>query len=142
MPLLVRWPGKIPPKQVSRQVGIVMDLTATILAATGTPVPPDARLDGIDLLPILRGQSQMVERTLFFRMINVRRHQRVVRQGDWKLMIDGGEIPGRPCRRQSCCSTSATTSVSAMKLLNRIPTSSGAFEDCWRNGSVTWMASR
>jgi hypothetical protein len=36
----------------------------------------------------------MVERTLFFRMINVRRHQRVVRQGDWKLMVDGGEIPG------------------------------------------------
>ena len=37
VPLLVRWPGKIPSKQVSRQVGIVMDLTATILAATGTP---------------------------------------------------------------------------------------------------------
>ena len=96
VPLLVRWPGKIAPKQVSRQVGIVMDLTATILAATGTPVPPDARLDGIDLLPILRGQSQMVERTLFFRVGTVRRHQRVVRQGDWKLMIDGGEVPGAP----------------------------------------------
>jgi arylsulfatase A len=73
-----------------------MDLTATVLAATSTPVPPDARLDGIDLLPILRRQSQMVERTLFFRLINARRHQRVVRQGDWKLMIDGGEIPGAP----------------------------------------------
>ena len=96
VPLLVRWPGKIPSKQVSRQIGIVMDLTATILAATATPVPPDARLDGIDLLPILRGQSPMVERTLFFRVSNVRRHQRVVRQGDWKLMIDGGETPGAP----------------------------------------------
>ena len=100
VPLLVRWPGKIPPKQVSRQVGIVMDLTATILAATGTPVPPDARLDGIDLLPILLKQSPMVERTLFFRMMTVRRHQRVVRQGRW---------PGRPCRRQVCCSISGTT---------------------------------
>jgi arylsulfatase A-like enzyme len=73
-----------------------MDLTATILAATGTSVPADARLDGIDLLPILRGQSQMVERALFFRLMNIRRHQRAVRQGDWKLMIDGGETPGAP----------------------------------------------
>ena len=70
-----------------------MDLTATILAATSTPVPPDARLEGINLLPILRRQSQMVERTLFFRVSTVRRHQRAVRQGDWKLMIDGGEVP-------------------------------------------------
>ena len=60
VPLLVRWPGKIPPNQVARQVGIVMDLTATVFAATGTPVPPDAQLDGIDLLPILRGQSPML----------------------------------------------------------------------------------
>ena len=37
VPLLVRWPGTDScRKQVSRQVGIVMDLTATILAATGT----------------------------------------------------------------------------------------------------------
>jgi arylsulfatase A-like enzyme len=71
-----------------------MDLTASILAATGTPVPPDARLEGIDLLPIVGRQSPVVERTLFFRMLTPRRHQRAVRQGDWKLMVDGGEVPG------------------------------------------------
>jgi arylsulfatase A-like enzyme len=94
VPLLMRWPGRIPAKQVSPQVGITMDLTASILAATGTPVPPDARLEGIDLLPIVGRQSPVVERTLFFRMLTPRRHQRAVRQGDWKLMVDGGEVPG------------------------------------------------
>lgn len=96
VPLLMRWPGNIRAGRVSGQVGITMDLTASILAATGTTVPPDARLEGVDLLPIVRGQSPVVERTLFFRISTPRRHQWAVRQGDWKLVVDGGELPGAP----------------------------------------------
>ena len=48
VPAIIRWPGQIPAGQTSSQVGIVMDLTATILAATGSPVPAEARLDGIE----------------------------------------------------------------------------------------------
>jgi len=73
-----------------------MDLTASILAATGAPFPPETRLEGIDLLPIVRGQAPVVERTVFFRVATPRRQQRAVRQGDWKLIVDGGEIPGVP----------------------------------------------
>lgn len=65
-----------------------MDLTASILAATGTRVPADASLEGIDLLPILRGASPEVERTLFWR-VAFPRPQRAVRSGDWKLVLDG-----------------------------------------------------
>ena len=43
VPALVRWPGRIPAGRVSDQVGITMDLTASILAATGTHVPDSAR---------------------------------------------------------------------------------------------------
>ena len=43
VPAIFRWPGRIPPGGVSGQVGITMDLTASILAATGTPVPGDLR---------------------------------------------------------------------------------------------------
>jgi arylsulfatase A-like enzyme len=64
---------------------IFMDLTASILAATNTPVPPDARLEGINLLPILEGRSAQVERTLFWRTQN----QKAVRKGDWKLLANG-----------------------------------------------------
>jgi len=89
VPALVRWPGRIPAGRVSNQVGITMDLTASVLAATGTPVPDSARLEGMNLLPVLEGRAPEVERTLFWR--NLTPHaQRAVRRGDWKLLVDGG----------------------------------------------------
>jgi arylsulfatase A-like enzyme len=92
VPALMRWPGRIPAGTVSTQVGITMDLTAAIVAATATPVPQDARLEGIDLFPILQRQEPEVERTLFWRTAGptpVNMNQKAVRSGDWKLLIDG-----------------------------------------------------
>jgi arylsulfatase A-like enzyme len=89
VPTILRWPDRIPAGQVSRQVGITFDITASILAATNTPVPTGAALDGINLLPMLSGQSPVVERTLFWRTLYANRRQRAVRSGDWKLLIDG-----------------------------------------------------
>jgi arylsulfatase A-like enzyme len=66
-----------------------MDLAASILAATNTPVPPEVALDGVNLLPILREDAPVVERALFWRMFYVNRRQRAVRSGDWKLVLDG-----------------------------------------------------
>jgi arylsulfatase A len=86
VPAIIRWPGRIPAGQVSRQVGITMDLTASILAAAGIPAASDARLEGIDLLPVLEGRAPEVERTLFWRVTG----QQAVRSGDWKLLMDGG----------------------------------------------------
>jgi arylsulfatase A len=88
VPAIVRWPGRIPAGSVSRQVGITMDLTASILAATGTAVPADASLEGVNLFPILQGRAPEIERTLFWR-VTLARTQRAVRSGDWKLVIDG-----------------------------------------------------
>lgn len=88
VPAIIRWPGHIPAGRVSSQVGITMDLTASILAATRTPVPSDARLDGVDLFPVLEGRTPEIERTLFWRVVGARQ-QRAVRSGDWKLLFDG-----------------------------------------------------
>jgi arylsulfatase A-like enzyme len=89
VPALIRWPGRIPAGGVSAQVGMTMDLTASILAATGTPVPSEARHDGINLLPVLEGRSAPIERTVFWRVTGAR-PQAAVRSGDWKLLMDGG----------------------------------------------------
>jgi arylsulfatase A-like enzyme len=85
---MLRWPGHIPPGRVTDQVGITMDLSATIVAVTNSPVPPETKLEGINLLPILEGRSPEVERTLFWRTESGR-SQKAVRSGDWKLLIDG-----------------------------------------------------
>lgn len=89
VPTIIRWPGRIRAGRVSSQVGITMDLTASILAATGTPVPPEARFEGINLFPVLEGRTPEIERTLFWRVV-LGRTQQAVRSGEWKLILDNG----------------------------------------------------
>ncbi|MCA1642415.1 MAG: sulfatase-like hydrolase/transferase [Acidobacteria bacterium] len=88
VPAIVRFPRVVPAGRVSGQVAITMDWTATILSATGTPPDPRHRLDGIDLLPSMRGgggASARSERTLFWRHLK----QSAVRRGDLKYWHDG-----------------------------------------------------
>lgn len=92
VPAIIRWPGRIPAGSVSAQVGITMDLTASILAATGASAPPEARFDGVDLLPVLVRTAPEFERDLFWRTAGpspVNMQQKAVRSGDWKLVVDG-----------------------------------------------------
>jgi arylsulfatase A-like enzyme len=89
VPAIVRWPGRIPAGRVSSQVGITMDLSASILAVTGTTVPAEAKLEGMNIFPILEGRSPVVDRTLFWRTTAGNHNQKAVRSGDWKVMIDG-----------------------------------------------------
>ena len=88
VPAILRWPGRIPAGSVSTQVGITMDLTASILAVTGTPVPAEAHLEGINLFPVLQRKAPEIQRTLFWR-VAVPHPQQAVRSGDWKLLFDG-----------------------------------------------------
>jgi arylsulfatase A-like enzyme len=90
VPCLVRWPGHIPAGTVSARPAITMDLTATILAATGASLPAGRAPDGVDLLPALRGEGPSAGRTLFWRIERPDRSQRAARQGKWKYVRDGG----------------------------------------------------
>ena len=87
VPCLLRWPdGGLPKGAVSNQPAITMDLTATILAAAGVPVPQS--MDGINLLPILKGEQPAVERTFGWRVDRSRRKMKALRHGDWKYVQD------------------------------------------------------
>jgi len=68
-----------------------MDLTASILAVTGSTIPATYKLDGVDLLPALSGRSPLVERQIFWR-IKRPREQRAVRSGRWKLLQEGADF--------------------------------------------------
>jgi len=87
VPAILRWPGRLPANKVSGQVAMTMDLTASILAETGSAIPANASLEGVDIIPILAGKQAQVERTLFWRVSGAR-SQQAVRSGDWKLLID------------------------------------------------------
>ena len=92
VPLILRWPDALPAGQTSSQVAITMDLTASILAATNTRAPAGHRLDGINILPVLRGETEPVGRDLYWRVNRPDRRQRAIRSGGWKLLQDADSL--------------------------------------------------
>lgn len=63
-PWVVRWPGQIAAGAVHEVPMQSVDFLPTICAATG--VTPRAELDGVDLMPLLRGGAAPEERPLFW----------------------------------------------------------------------------
>lgn len=89
VPCLVRWPDRLPAGVSWNEPAITMDLTATILAATGTRSFTDRPLDGRDLLPALTDVQDRRPRTLFWRIDRDDRKQKAARNGRWKYVRDG-----------------------------------------------------
>ncbi|WP_395737412.1 sulfatase [Prosthecobacter sp.] len=92
VPCLMRWPGKLPKGKVTSQMAITMDLHATFLAAAGVTEPAPKPLDGINLLPLITGDSKPVERTFYWRIDRSNRKQHAIRQGPWKYLNDGNTM--------------------------------------------------
>jgi arylsulfatase A-like enzyme len=86
VPAFVRWPGKIVPG-ITQQVAITMDWTATILSAGGAKAHLNFPLDAIDLMPIMRANKKITERTLYWRTFQ-RAKQKAIRMGEWKYLQD------------------------------------------------------
>lgn len=91
VPLILRWPGRLPADATSSQVAITMDLTASFLAVAGVPRGDRPALDGIDILPLLAKDVPTVERRLFWRIANRLTQQKAVRDGRWKLLLGDGD---------------------------------------------------
>jgi arylsulfatase A-like enzyme len=89
VPWVAHWPRTIAPGRVSAQHCLTMDWTATVLDAAGVAPSPGCPLDGVSLLPVLRGEPEF-ERIMHWRMNH--RGQRALRHGRWKyLQVDGHE---------------------------------------------------
>ncbi len=84
VPVVLRWPARVPAGQVSGQVAISMDWLPTLLAAAGSAPAPDFPADGTNLLPQLADGAAPVPRRLFWRY--KANHQRAARDGDWKVL--------------------------------------------------------
>jgi uncharacterized sulfatase len=86
VPLIARWPGKIPAGTVSREPAMGIDLFPTLLGLAGVGLPSDRVIDGIDIWPLLAGEAPpRSDRPLFFF------HEfdiEGMRAGDWKYFRD------------------------------------------------------
>jgi arylsulfatase A-like enzyme len=89
VPWIAHWPAAITPGGTSPQHCLTMDWTATMLDAAGVAPDTGHPLDGVSLLPVLRG-GVAFERPMHWRMNH--RGQRALRRGRWKyLQVDGHE---------------------------------------------------
>ena len=82
VPAIVRWPGRVPAGRTTDQTVITMDWAATMLALGGATADPGYPLDGVDLVPLCRGQQVNLDRTLFWRTLQ----EEAVRRGPWKYL--------------------------------------------------------
>jgi arylsulfatase A-like enzyme len=91
VPFLVCWPGKLKPGE-SQAVVSSLDILPTAMAAAGLTVPATKPLDGINILPILRGETPAPTRTLYWTGGSDEGGWWGIRSGDWKLTAQQGKV--------------------------------------------------
>ncbi len=65
-PLLIRWPGKIKPGTIVRDIAGAIDLLPTLTALAGIPRVGQKPLDGLDLSPLLLGTAKSWPERMIF----------------------------------------------------------------------------
>lgn len=104
VPFAVRWPGVVPAGTVFAPPVHGVDVFATAAAAAGAASPNP--IDGVDLLPYLRGERDSPPHERLFWIYNdhadwrrtdqdtnLARRLAAVRQGRWKLVMEGDGPP-------------------------------------------------
>ncbi|MCL4105627.1 UNVERIFIED_CONTAM: hypothetical protein GTU68_023694 [Idotea baltica] len=100
---LARWPEQIEAGSESGAVCHSNDLLPTVCSAAGVTLPKDDQFDGVNLLPLLTGEADSIDRGTVFWQLNLykslQRHSKkpepfateIARKGKWKLLAKGGE---------------------------------------------------
>ncbi len=100
VPMMVRWPGKIKPRQVSNEIISMEDWLPTLLAVAGDPnikekllkghkvgkMTYKVHLDGYNMLPYFTGKVKEGPRKEMFYFTDEGQLS-ALRYGDWKLMF-------------------------------------------------------
>jgi arylsulfatase A-like enzyme len=88
VPLIARWPGRLPAGRTESRMVSSLDLSPTALAAAGAPVPPG--LDGVNLLPHVTGANDArIRDNHYWRMGG----RAALREGTWKIHRPGADRP-------------------------------------------------
>jgi arylsulfatase A-like enzyme len=90
VPFLVCWPSQLKPGECQIPV-IALDILPTVLAAAGITAPATKPLDGMNILPVLRGQAVPEPRD-FFWCSGSEEGWWAVRSGDWKLVAQKAKV--------------------------------------------------
>ena len=84
VPMIVYWPAKIRPEQVSNFAWANWDFLPTAADIALTPAPKG--IDGISIYPLLTGQVQRNRHEFLYWEFHERGFQQAARMGDWKAV--------------------------------------------------------
>jgi arylsulfatase A-like enzyme len=90
VPMIARWPGVIPAARTSDFVAAHWDWFPTLAELAGAATPPN--LDGISIVPTLRGQTETGHDFLYWEF-HERGFQQAVRMGSWKAVRPARDKP-------------------------------------------------
>ncbi|MBL7154071.1 MAG: sulfatase-like hydrolase/transferase, partial [Phycisphaerae bacterium] len=94
VPMVARWPGKIPAGVVNSSPAGTIDVLPTILKAASVAVPSDRIIDGKDIMPMLRSGKAKSRHEVIFGMQGT--NLATIRSGKWKLHVRSpGGMPNR-----------------------------------------------
>jgi arylsulfatase len=99
-PAIFQWPGVIPKGTVNNQIASTMDILPTLAKITGAPLPKH-KIDGVNILPILKDPTNTNPRKHLFFYYHRPNALDAVRQGQWKLILPHSyrsytnELPGQ-----------------------------------------------
>jgi arylsulfatase A-like enzyme len=83
-PFFAKWPAGLPQGTTYDKPVAHLDLFATAAGAAGAPLPTDRPIDGVNLIPFVRGEAQgNPHEALFWRS----GHYRMVMADGWKLQV-------------------------------------------------------
>jgi len=85
VPMIARWPGRIPPGLVNDAIAGTIDILPTILKAADVTIPDDRKIDGTDIWPLLTLPGAASPHEALFGMQGV--NLATVRSGRWRLHV-------------------------------------------------------
>lgn len=85
VPMIARWPGRIPAGRVCHEIAGVIDLLPTLCSLAGAPLPKDRFLDGKSIVPLLTEAGAASPHEAIFSMSGPKLS--TVRAGKWKLHV-------------------------------------------------------
>jgi len=84
VPCIMWAPGRIPAGTATNALASTIDLLPTIAALTGTPLPADRVIDGVDISALLTSDTESPRKEFLYYN---RERLAGIRQGDWKLLV-------------------------------------------------------
>ncbi|MCC6883631.1 MAG: sulfatase-like hydrolase/transferase [Verrucomicrobiales bacterium] len=91
IPLVIRWPGVIPPGTVNRHTLSHLDWLPTFVEIAGTTLPPGTIIRGRSMLPLLQGTNGEWNDDVYTEYSmkhGAQVHLRSIRTPEWKLVRD------------------------------------------------------